>query len=51
MADTAVETLLSLIADPDRPVPNSYFRPVLRVRGSTVPPPALTHRLGAARGS
>lgn len=38
IADTAVETLQSLIADADRPVPNSYFRPVLRVRGTSAPP-------------
>jgi DNA-binding LacI/PurR family transcriptional regulator len=43
IADIAVETLQSLIADPGRPRPNSYFRPVLRVRGSTAAPrPAET---------
>jgi DNA-binding LacI/PurR family transcriptional regulator len=51
IAYTAVEALRSLIADPDRPVPNSYFRPVLRVRGSTAAPPAPARRLNAARGS
>ncbi len=40
IADTAVGTLEALIADPRRPLPNSYFRPVLRVRGSTAPPTA-----------
>jgi DNA-binding LacI/PurR family transcriptional regulator len=50
IADTAVETLQSLIAEPDRPVPNSFFRPVLRVRGSTAPPPPARRR-SAARGS
>jgi DNA-binding LacI/PurR family transcriptional regulator len=39
IADTAVETLQALIADPGRAVPNSYFRPVLRARGSTAAPP------------
>ncbi len=38
IADTAVETLQSLIADPERALPNSYFRPVLRVRGTTAAP-------------
>lgn len=38
IADTAVETLQSLIADPERAVPNSYFRPVLHTRGSTAAP-------------
>jgi len=38
IADTAVESLQSMIADCHRPVPNSYFRPVLRVRGSTSSP-------------
>ena len=39
IARTAVEELCALIEDP-RPLPNSYFRPRLRVRGSTAPPPA-----------
>ncbi|HET7568553.1 MAG TPA: LacI family DNA-binding transcriptional regulator [Gaiellaceae bacterium] len=38
IADTAVETLQALIADSERPVPNSYFRPVVRARGSSAPP-------------
>jgi len=38
IADTAVQTLASLIEDPSRRLPNSYFRPVLRERGSTAPP-------------
>ena len=38
IADTAVKTLQSLIEDPDRTVPNSYFRPALRVRDSTSEP-------------
>jgi DNA-binding LacI/PurR family transcriptional regulator len=45
IADTAVEALQSLIAEPARPVPNSYFRPVLKVRGST----AARTRARAAR--
>jgi DNA-binding LacI/PurR family transcriptional regulator len=38
IADTAVETLESLIVAPERALPNSYFRPVLRVRGTTAAP-------------
>jgi DNA-binding LacI/PurR family transcriptional regulator len=38
IAATAVETLQTLIDEPKRPLPNSYFRPVLRVRASTAPP-------------
>jgi len=33
-----VQTLQTLIEQPTRPLPNSYFRPVLRVRSSTAPP-------------
>ena len=32
IADIAVETLQSLIEDPERKLPNSYFRPTLRER-------------------
>jgi len=38
IADTAVQTLLTLIEQPGRPLPSSYYRPVLRVRGSTAAP-------------
>jgi DNA-binding LacI/PurR family transcriptional regulator len=38
IADTAVRTLMSLIGDPSLPLPNSYFRPRLRVRGTTAAP-------------
>jgi DNA-binding LacI/PurR family transcriptional regulator len=38
IAETAVETLQSLIEQPERKLPNSYFRPVLRVRASTAAP-------------
>jgi len=38
IADTAVTTLQSLIEEPERKLPNSYFRPVLRVRASTAAP-------------
>jgi DNA-binding LacI/PurR family transcriptional regulator len=38
IADTAVQTLMTLIEQPERPLPSSYFRPVLRVRGSTAVP-------------
>ncbi|MBX6385775.1 MAG: LacI family DNA-binding transcriptional regulator [Microbispora sp.] len=44
IADTAVRTLESLIDDPVRKLPSSYFRPVLRVRGSTAPPAAAHGR-------
>jgi DNA-binding LacI/PurR family transcriptional regulator len=40
IADMAVQSLQSLIEEPNRPVPNSYFRPALRVRGSTAKPPS-----------
>ena len=38
IAETALETLRRLIAQPDRVLPDSYFRPSLRVRQSTAPP-------------
>jgi len=38
IADTAVQTLATLIEDPSGRLPNSYFRPRLRERGSTAPP-------------
>lgn len=38
IAETAVDTLQRLIAEPERPLPSSYFRPVLRVRASTAAP-------------
>jgi DNA-binding LacI/PurR family transcriptional regulator len=41
IADTAVQTLLTLIEQPGRALPNSYYRPQLRVRASTAVP-ALT---------
>ena len=40
IAETAVETLQTLIDEPKRPLPNSYFRPTLQVRASTAPPAA-----------
>jgi DNA-binding LacI/PurR family transcriptional regulator len=39
IAQTAVDSLRILIESP-RPLPNSYFRPYLRVRGSTAAPPS-----------
>ncbi len=51
IADTAVGTLQLLIADPERPLPNSYFRPVLRVRGSTAPPAVSPLRRRVAASS
>ena len=38
IAATALQTLETLIEDPSRRLPNSYFRPELRVRASTAPP-------------
>ena len=38
IAQTAVDTLRTLIEDP-KALPNSYFRPNLRVRSSTGPAP------------
>jgi DNA-binding LacI/PurR family transcriptional regulator len=40
IAETAVNALQELIENPGRSLPNFVFRPVLRVRGSTAPPPA-----------
>ncbi len=51
IADTAVETLQSLIDEPGRPAPNSYYRPVLVARGSTAPPAPVCARRRAAAGS
>jgi DNA-binding LacI/PurR family transcriptional regulator len=39
IAETAVNALRTLIEDPDKPLPDYSFRPRLRVRGSTAPPP------------
>lgn len=47
IADTAVETLRSLIAESERPVPSSYFRPRLCVRGTTGAPNRAPSRLRA----
>lgn len=38
IATTAVGALKSLIDEPDRPLPDFVFRPVLRMRASTAPP-------------
>lgn len=38
IAETAVETLQSLIDHPGRALPNSYYRPTLRVRASSTAP-------------
>jgi DNA-binding LacI/PurR family transcriptional regulator len=40
IAETAVNGLRSLIAEPAKPLPDSFFRPRLALRGSTAPPPA-----------
>jgi len=50
IADTAVQTLQTLIEQPDRALPSSYFRPVLRVRGSTAPPAGARVRRRVAVG-
>ena len=47
IAETAVETLQSLIEQPERKLPNSYFRPVLRVRASTAAPARAQARRAA----
>jgi DNA-binding LacI/PurR family transcriptional regulator len=44
IADTAVQTLQTLIEQPGRPLPSSYFRPILRVRNTTAPPSAARTR-------
>jgi len=41
IADTAVQTLQTLIEQPGRALPSSYFRPLLRVRSSSAPPAGL----------
>jgi DNA-binding LacI/PurR family transcriptional regulator len=38
IAETAVNSLRSLIDDPGKPLPDSFFRPRLRERASTAPP-------------
>jgi DNA-binding LacI/PurR family transcriptional regulator len=38
IAETAVRVLQTLIAEPEKPLPHSAFRPRLRVRESTAPP-------------
>jgi len=40
IAETAVNGLRSRIAEPTKPLPDSFFRPRLALRGSTAPPPA-----------
>lgn len=42
IADTAVQTLQTLIEQPERSLPNAYCRPTLRVRSSTAPPAAAS---------
>jgi DNA-binding LacI/PurR family transcriptional regulator len=48
IADTAVQTLLTLIEQPERALPNSYYRPRLRVRASTAAPGARRSYSGRA---
>jgi DNA-binding LacI/PurR family transcriptional regulator len=38
IAETAVNALRSLIADPQKPLPDYSFRPRLKVRASTAAP-------------
>ena len=40
IAETAVRALLTLIEEPGRELPSYLFRPKLRERASTGPPPA-----------
>ncbi|HVH51432.1 MAG TPA: substrate-binding domain-containing protein, partial [Gaiellaceae bacterium] len=40
IADTAVQTLQTLIEQPERTLPNSYYPPILRERASTGKPRA-----------
>jgi len=40
IAETAVNVLQTLIAEPAKPLPHSSFRPRLNVRESTAPPPS-----------
>jgi DNA-binding LacI/PurR family transcriptional regulator len=48
IAASAVQTLQLLIAQPDAPLPNSYYRPALRVRASTAAPATAPIRAAAA---
>jgi DNA-binding LacI/PurR family transcriptional regulator len=48
IADTAVFTLQTLIENPDRQLPSSYYRPVLRKRASTAPPARVRSTRAAA---
>ena len=48
IADTAVQTLQTLIEQPERSLPNSYYRPLLRVRASTSAPGQRRKRRAAA---
>jgi DNA-binding LacI/PurR family transcriptional regulator len=49
IAETAVTTLRTLIAAPNKPLPNFYFRPHLRQRSSTAPPAGRPARGRRAR--
>ena len=51
IAETAVQTLVTLIEDPSRHLPNSYFRPALSVRASTAPPARTGSKQRAAAAS
>jgi DNA-binding LacI/PurR family transcriptional regulator len=48
IAASAVQTLQLLIAQPEAPLPNSYYRPTLRVRASTAARAAAPVRAAAA---
>jgi DNA-binding LacI/PurR family transcriptional regulator len=48
IADTAVQTLQTLIEQPERSLPSSYYRPLLRVRASTSAPGQRRKRRAAA---
>ena len=49
IAETAVDALQTLIREPEAALPNYVFRPRLRVRASTGPPPVQRHVRAAAR--
>ena len=51
IADTAVQTLQTLIEQPGRSLPSSYFRPVLHVRDSTAAPAGARTRKRLARAN
>jgi DNA-binding LacI/PurR family transcriptional regulator len=49
IGDSAVQTLLTLIEQPGRALPSSYYRPHLRVRASTASPAPSRRALRISR--